>query len=461
MSEVLFVAHHLEKLFMYGYSSAQKQIMSGIIKIFFELLQVAIGNKKTLSIVPTKEQWAELFILCKKQALVGLSFRGISSSSDIDETLYLKWLGMTAKVAQRNKGVNSACAELVKQYAHDGIRCCVLKGQGNLEYYPEELKDYRTAGDIDVWCKTMEPYGIDIAVGDLDGQGAHYQKYRGREAIVEYVRMLHRVDGDKVTERVRYHHIDAPSIAGVEVEAHFRPLFLDSPLRNCRLQRWFRDNEQFGIHDAMIGDCVIPTPTVSFNAVYQLAHIYRHLFDEGVGLRQLLDYYFVLRALHIQQGSFADRTQSMAQWAEGMGVAVKSNEEIMHMLSGFGMKKFAAAVMYVLQTVLDPSQPSLKGQESLDWRKRWPWMICEPDEKEGKFLLNEIMMAGNFGKYDDRIARGAKSFMGFKVPDSISHAIEKTKHNLRLLKHYPEEVLWEPFFRVYHWIWRKLELWRY
>ena len=70
-------------------------------------------------------------------------------------------------------------------------------------------------------------------------------------------------------------------------------------------------------------------------------------------------------------------------------------------------------------------------------------------------------MAGNFVKYDEHIARGTKNFMELKVTDSISYGIEKTKHNLRLLKHYPEEVLWEPFFRVYHWIWRMLELWRY
>ena len=443
--------------------------MAKLDTLFFELLQVAIGNRSTLSVVPTRAQWAELFVLSKKHALAAVSFIGVKSHinsvsseealdnksgviSVIEEVLYLKWLGMTAKVAQRNKEVTAACVELLKQYAHDGIQCCVLKGQGNLEYYPEELQDCRTAGDIDVWCKSMDPDGIDIAVSDLDGQGAHFQKYQGKEAIVEYVRMLHRIVGTNTTEDIRYNHIDAPEINGIEVEAHYRPLFLDSPLRNCRLQRWFRDNEQFGLHDAKIGDCVIPTPTVSFNAMYQLAHIYRHLFDEGVGLRQLLDYYFVLRALHIEQKAFADRTQSMTQWAEGMGVAVKSNEEIMHTLSRFGMKKFAGAVMYVLQTVFDPSQPSLKGQESLDWQKRWPWMICEPNEKEGKFLLNEILQAGNFGKYDDRIKHGGTQ---------SQHAWEKTKHNLRLLTHYSEEVICEPFFRVYHWVWRRFELWRY
>lgn len=154
-------------------------------------------------------------------------------------------------------------------------------------------------------------------------------------------------------------------------------------------------------------------------------------------MRQLLDYYFVLRALHIEQGSLADRTPSMAQWAEGMGIAVKSNAEIMQTFGRFGMKKFAGAVMYVLQTVF--AMPDA-------------YLICPPNEKEGKFLLNEIMQAGNFGKYDDRIKHGGTQ---------TQHAWEKTKHNLRLLAHYPEEVICEPFFRVYHWIWRRFEIWRY
>ena len=31
-----------------------------------------------------------------------------------------------------------------------------------------------------------------------------------------------------------------------------------------------------------------------------------------------------------------------------------------------------------------------------------PWMICEPNEKEGRKLLEEIMKGGNFGQYDER-----------------------------------------------------------
>lgn len=411
-------------------------------QLFFELLQVAIGNRKCPTRVPTEHEWGELYTMVTRQALTGVCFVCVqrlraADVVDIPEMLYLKWLGMAAKIQLRNHEVNAACVELVKQFTHDGLSCCILKGQGNLVNYPEELRDARNPGDIDVWCWPQDPCGVEIAVGDLDGKGAHYEHYDGKRGVIEYVKMLHRIAGTESHEGVRYQHIDAPSLNGVEVEAHYRPLFLDSPLRNWRLQKWFRINEQFGLHDAKIGDCIIPTPTVSFNAVYQLCHIYRHLFDEGIGLRQLLDYYFVLRALHIEQGSLADRTQSMAQWAEGMGIVVKSNEEIMHALSRFGMKKFAGAVMYVLQTVFAMPEE---------------YLICKPNEKEGKFLLNEIMMAGNFGKYDERIKHNGSQF---------SHAIEKTKHNLRLLTHYPEEVLWEPFFRVYHWVWRRFELWRY
>ena len=40
------------------------------------------------------------------------------------------------------------------------------------------------------------------------------------------------------------------------------------------------------------GDIAIPT--TAFNVIYQLTHLYYHFFDEGIGMRQIIDYYYVV-----------------------------------------------------------------------------------------------------------------------------------------------------------------------
>lgn len=49
--------------------------------------------------------------------------------------MLLLTLGVSAQIQQRNQVVNAACVELVRQYTHDGLACCILKGQGNLVNY--------------------------------------------------------------------------------------------------------------------------------------------------------------------------------------------------------------------------------------------------------------------------------------------------------------------------------------
>ena len=78
-----------------------------------------------------------------------------------------------------------------------------------------------------------------------------------------------------------------------------------------------------------------------------------------------------------------------------------------------------------------------------------PWMICEPNDKEGRKLLEEIMKGGNFGQYDIRDAALKKGGM-------MKHGIWKLKRVMRLVRSYPEEALWEPVFRVWHLGWRMM-----
>ncbi len=227
------------------------------------------------------------------------------------------------------------------------------------------------------------------------------------------------------------------------MEAHFTPSWMKSPVHNARVQRFFED-EWYNIERVADGFCV---PSAKTNVVYQLMHIYRHLFSEGIGLRQVLDYYFVLRSLHVAQGEFADlvstsvgeqgRTTptgfSMAQWAEGMGRGVPSDKEMAHLLYRLGLLRFAKAVNWVLSEVF--GMPSV-------------YMVCGVDEKAGRFLLDE-MMAGNFGKFDER-SDGAYGKYSWK------HNAYKMKCNLKLLRFFPSEVIWAPYF---YWL-QNFGLWR-
>ena len=96
------------------------------------------------------------------------------------------------QIEKRNALLNEQCRQLTELYKHDGLSTCILKGQGNLLNYPEHLRKRRQCGDIDVWtvCKN----GIPIAV-QTGKDKAEYVEYHGRKAVMEYVRMQHRLVG--------------------------------------------------------------------------------------------------------------------------------------------------------------------------------------------------------------------------------------------------------------------------
>lgn len=394
--------------------------------LFFELLQVSIGTKKELVRLPSDKEWRKLYKLSVKHSLIAIIFSGITklknknlrdkecgNSLNIEEPLYLNWLGLAATVAQHSDELNSACVKLCREFDNDQLSCCILKGQGNLEYYPEGIKECRSSGDIDVWCvpkDSTKPYCKSII---------EYSLRKAQSACAP-------------TPEVRYNNTEVIGVWPWKVEIHHRPSMMNSFLRNYRLQRWCYENEQFGLHEYK-GFAV---PTISFNTIYQLTHIFTHLFDEGVGLRQLMDYYFVLHALHEAQMSISDRSSADSADGKCSCARVMSNDEICRTLQYLGLYGFAGAVMYVLREVF-----AMGGE----------YMICEPDERRGRFLLDEVMRAGNFGQYDDRLSHSSSTLV---------HAWEKTVRLSRFLTQYPEEVLCEPFFRVYHWGWRKMKVWR-
>ena len=407
-------------------------------RLFFELMQVAVGTRSSLSRVLTKKEWEGVYACCLKQTLVGMGYVAIQKLPKAQwppSDVVLKLTAMATRIKSRNELLDKTCIAVCQRMDHDGLDAVILKGQANSINYPETLRPYRMPGDIDVWARPKGNGIIPIA-SKTGNNNVEYIDYSGVQAVIEYVRMQYRIKVSSDRPPMRYHHIDAPPVNGIPVEVHFRPSYKNSPIRNWRMQNWYKSRMDICVKNkCRLG---FPVLTSSINVVFLMDHLFRHYFVEGLGLRQLMDYYFALK-VWLNDVMECKDLQSQGMWSEGLGTPVMSATEIMAVLRSFGMAKFAAAVMYVLQEVFAiPTH----------------YYICKPNEKEGKKLLAEIMQGGNFGQYDTRDAELKKGGM-------IKHGIWKLKRVMRLVRSYPEEALCEPFFRVYHWIWRRFELWRY
>ena len=372
-------------------------------KIFFDFLRFCIGSAKEISDSLKEADWMELYAIAKKQALLGVLFHGIQrlpKELAPEQKLLMQWMAMAEMIRKQNIRLFQDSVKVCKNFENEGFANCILKGQGNALLYPDPYM--RTPGDIDIY---------------LSG---------GRKKIMKYV---DRVCPNQV---MRYHHVDFP-VMKTAIEVHFTPSYMFCPIHNRRMQKWFEKvmgeqcNHRVSLPD---GYGEIHVPQVSFNVIYILSHLYRHIFTEGIGLRQLLDYYFVLVKWHTDLTNLTDSNNSLPQ----MTLINTDLDALRHELKYLGLWKFAEAVMFVMKEVFGLSEDR---------------MIAPMDEMEGRFLLDEIMRGGNFGQYDDR--------MGSKVGESKIHRYFRMNlRNLRFVKHYPTEALSEPLFRTWFAVWKKI-----
>ena len=350
--------------------------------LFFDFLPFCIGSVSEISTSVKDADWNIMYAIAKKQCLVGILFDGIQklppAEVGMSKDLLLQWMMRCQMLEKANVRLNDAAIQVSEWFRKKGFRTCILKGQGNALMYPNPYS--RTPGDIDIW---------------VEG---------GDKRVISFVRSI------SPHEKACYHHIEFPSYKGVEVEVHYRPSFLLCFWHNRKLQKYYErvKVEQFS-HRVMLGEQgEIAIPTVEFNLIFQLTHIYAHLMNEGIGLRQLLDYYYVL--ISDDLSLIRDRVQKE--------------------LRKLGLWKFAGAIMYIMQEVF--GMPASR-------------LIVPPNEKYGRFVLNEVLEAGNFGRHDERNRFGRSK---------LGHNLQRVYRDMRLVRYFPAEALSEPFFRVWHFFWR-------
>lgn len=357
----------------------------------FLFLRYCLEDKTDLSMVVVNMDWRQLYTFASKQAILGICFDGIRRMGEeysedlkknpIERDLLITWMGAAQQIHRQDIKVNVVASKLYSMLREDGLRCCILKGQGNALMYPNPYS--RTPGDVDVWVNAS------------------------REDITEYAKCHFKLEDD-----IRFHHLETTT-DGVPVELHFFPCSINNPLYNARLQKWFKRNANLQCSNVVsladgIGEIAIPT--TAFNVIYQLTHLYHHFFDEGIGMRQIIDYYYVVN--NDELFAIKDTLQ----------------KELKH----FGLWKFAGAVMYVQHETLGLSEEK---------------MIAPMDEKRGKLLLAEILNGGNFGKHFTKYGHFTQQGMAKKY-------FLKIWRNLHFVRYYPAEALSEPIFRTWHFFWR-------
>ena len=433
-------------------------------QIFFDFLRFIVGSAKEIPDSLKEADWKELYAIAKKQCLVGVLFDGIkklpAEHVGMEKELLLQWMAESQMLEKANVRLNDAAIQVSEWFRKKGFRTCILKGQGNALMYPNPYS--RTPGDIDIW---------------VEGED---------KRVISFVRSI------SPYEKACYHHIEFPSYKGIEVEVHYRPSFLLCFWHNRKLQKYYErvKEEQFS-HRVMLGEQgEIAIPTVVFNLIFQLTHIYAHLMNEGIGLRQLVDYYYVLcdfykvyqnsskthpSSLTLKGGSTAfpkplspqgtgdvtapprrseplrskvggpskvspdcagwDRLSIEGDNSVGSTTAVTSSastalDRVQEELKELGLWMFAGGIMYIMQEVF--GMPASR-------------LIVPPNEKYGKFVLNEVLEAGNFGRHDARNQFGRSK---------LGHNLQRVYRDIRLVRYFPAEALCEPLFRIWHFFWR-------
>ena len=300
---------------------------------FFALLRYSLGVDEIFEYRLAAEDWTWMREEAIRQGLVGVLYMGIKKMPEDlrpPRLLLMQWAFDAENIRGTNQKVNAVAVKLTQMFKERGQESVILKGPANALLYPDPFA--RGCGDVDIM---------------LPG---------GRDSVIKLLTEMGLMEGATVNS---LHAELAESLFSVSVEVHYVASNTYSPFQNRRMHRFLTD--EFSCYtETSAGFCV---PSARYAMIMQLAHIKIHFFSVGIGLRQLIDYYFVLKSSSEDERS-----------------------EVSELLKKFGLYHMAQAVMWLLEKVLHLEKP---------------YELCKPDERRGKMLLQIALNGGNFGAFDE------------------------------------------------------------
>lgn len=350
---------------------------------FLQLVNIALGFRECLHCELDEQMWLDVLEQARKHAVLGLIFVAMTKLPQEQQPhrrIKVRLGFIAEEIEKRNAAINAELPQIYDICEKKGIKSCLLKGQGLSLLYP--MPQYRQCGDIDMWVDA-----------DVDGI-TRLMPSRWRQG------------------EIWYHHVEyRSSDTKVSLEIHRFPSWMNSPIANSRLQKYFyvQKESQMSNFNAQLG-CNIPT--VEFNLVYNMIHIYRHVLFEGIGLRQFVDYVLVLR-----NSTARERVRAMET------------------LSSLGIGSFVPAVMYMMKSLFELPEE---------------YMLSTLDTSKGKFLLEEVRKSGNFGKSDGRNKwRSGQNY--------FQKAWYRMLRLSRFITFAWSEVMWAPYFKLNQFVWKRIK----
>ena len=383
--------------------------------MLFQLLQVAIGYRSEFSHYPTDNEWNSLYSNCKKQYILGVAFSAILKLPENQmppSELFTKWQKDAQIEKERRERIIEICRKACETHEKNSFDSCVLM--------PRPSKSPCIGG------LGGDPRDIDILCWSKD-------KKDGKRTIVEYVNFQYVSSTKHIKPKVVRQHVDWKS-GHIPIDVQLRTSLLNNPWHNKRYVTWRREMLERTSKSPCVGR--LGELPVEFYVVYQLLHLYKRFFCEDLRFGHLLEYYYTLKTLSLlslhresarypQSPCVGEEDTPMIERA-GVQPSPPMQGDIEGLIENLGMKKFAGAVMYVLQTVF--AMPD-------------EYLLCKPDVRHGSFVLKMTNLAGEYGRAYERTR--TLSHLG-----KIGRYLYWIKRNKPFITQYPSEMLFETYRKI-------------
>ena len=356
--------------------------------LFLSLLRAALWGEKPDASAFVEADWKQIFRLADTQTVPSLIVDGMGMLPPeclrIPLQEKLKRIGEMQQMEQMNRLHRSVIIKIDKALKAEGIRAVFMKGQTTALRYPNPL--HRTPGDID-FVVSAEDFCQTMAVMEKMG---------------------------KVNHGLVHEHHGMAGVDGVTVEPHYKVHNYQRPSTDRAMQEMFSSVFPDGLVSADMDGYQVPIFPSTFESVFLISHMVNHVYEEGLGLRQVIDY-----------AMFLDKCADRIDW-------VKHDEYLHKMRMERAWRIFTCICVTYLGIPL-PSQVEPFSYQEKVWAEK---------------MMVDIMRVGNFGR-----GEYVFSHRGFKDAFNNYCWVVKRCRNLGFVC--PSEARWWIISKMKRFFWKR------